>query len=111
MGHMDFIYGGQLFLSMVPALGVVLVILHWKKNESIINSCIVGGGTLCPLLLGGGSLSCLNLFRSCACYHCLCEFMNVSALLFLEDVMFLELSTISGSYNLSALFSVQIPEP
>lgn len=40
----------------------------------------------------------LNLCGSCACCHGLCEFIHASVLLCLEDTVYLEPSTTSGSW-------------
>lgn len=45
----------------------------------------------------------LNLCRPCACCHRLCELMCASILLCLEDIVSLESSTTSGSYNHSSV--------
>lgn len=45
------------------------------------------------------------------CAVTVCEFICRSVLLYLEDALPLELSTTSGSYNLSSSSSAQIPDP
>lgn len=45
-----------------------------------------------------GVWSGLNLCRSCACCHSLCEFIHASVLLCLEDTVYSEPSTTSGSW-------------
>lgn len=67
---------------------------------SIINykSILLSSGTLYPLLLFGAILSCLNQCSSCA--WCRCLSLCVSIPLCLQNTIFLESSTTSGSYNI-----------
>lgn len=68
------------------------------------------GRTVCPHpLFGAGTLSGLDLCRSCAYCYGSCEFISAAGLFYLEETVSLESPAIS--YNLSASFSAQIPEP
>ena len=56
--------------------------------------------TLCPLPhFHAEILSSLNLCKSCACCHSLCEFTCLSSLQSPGSVVFLKLSITSGSYK------------
>lgn len=83
--------------------------LHWSnwfslsQQASIANSFLVRRRILCPpLLLSTRILSGSNLCRPCVCCHSLREFLCIAALLGIDDVIFLESTSISGSCNFSA---------
>lgn len=68
------------------------------------------GVPVCPHpIFGAGTLSGLDLCRSCAYCYGSCGFICAAGLFYLEETVSLESSTIS--YSLSASLSAQIPEP
>lgn len=63
----------------------VVKILHWENTDlpfpsrSIANRFLVWGGVFIPLpLLRGGIMSGVNVYRHCACYHSLSNFIYIS---------------------------------
>lgn len=90
-----------------------------KTSISSSNSCqlelgsCLGVNILCPppALGGTGSPDGLDLSKSCACCHGICEFRRVSVLLCVEDTVSTLLSILSGSYKLPAFCSAQYTEP
>ena len=78
---------------------------------SIANVFLVRDGTLSPIpTLSTGTSPGLNLYRSCARCHSLCEFIWV-LVLYLEDIVSLLSTITSGSYNLSTSSSTEIAKP
>lgn len=67
------------------------------------NGSMVRSGTLCLLpILHGGLLYDFNLYRPFICYYRLFQFIQVSALLWLEDTVASESTTMSSFSNIPA---------
>lgn len=104
----------QLLLSVIYILSETLLGKTNFSLQEVTNgdSFLVRDKSSCPVsTLSTGTPSDLKLWKSCECFHSLCEFLCTLASLCVEDTVLLVSTIYSGSDNLPASSSTWTADP